>query len=1198
MSTGISRRWSTRVLAVALLAGILAGCLDRAVTGPENTSGVSFAARLVVLDGNSQTGAVNQALTSPIKLRVTDVNGSPVEGATVSFSLRQGGGSVNPPTARSAADGTVNATWTLGTVLGSQKIVAILTGQWVVDSVTLTATATNGAAAKLAVDAGDKQRAMIGTALPTAVSVLVTDAFGNPVPGAEVTFRVSSGGGRVELLRSTSDATGRISATWTLGTTAGAQALTASLANGATTSFSAVADAGTAAQIILESGSGQTGTVGRTLASPVSVRVVDAYGNGVKGLSVSWAADDGSISSITASTDSLGRSQARWTLGTKTGTQNASVSASGTAALNLVAVAQAGAPTQVNVETGDRQSQIVRQTLPLPLVARIIDQYGNGVSGVTATWSAVTGGGTLLATSAASDATGRAAAIWTLGATAGSQLTTLAVTGMPLTVFTATGIAATGDSVVIEAGNNQTGTVGTALATPLIVRIRDSSGNPVVGTTVIFAITSGGGTLTPSIATTDANGRAQAAWTLGSFAGAQTATATAGSKTLTFVATGASAGGGGGGGGALTPSQLVLVSGNGQTGNVGQTLASPIVVRVIDANGVPVSGTNVTWTLAAGNSGGLVSPSVSRTDGSGDATLLWTLGSKVGLQQVTASVTGIPSVTLQATAQIGSAGALLIDNGDAQVGGTGALLATYLRVLVVDQSGTPVVGARVIWSAATGNGTLSKASGLTNAAGLDSAAWTLGTTVGTQQVTATVTGLAVVTFRGTASTSAGPASTPASIVKISGDGQSAISGKTLPVPIVVEVRDASGTPLASVPVAFATASGGYLAPANVTTGVDGRASTLWTLSSNTGTTVTTDVASVTVGTLAPVTFSATVRPAYRVRWMAGGDSATSPLQRDTTGATLRDTLEVQVYDPTGGLFLGVAGQTVGWSTLAGAEMDGLPVNSVVVTDNNGRAKNRWVLRTPGGLGIPPQNIAKRMKARAAMPDGTPIGEVEFQARVHPGSLCSVSQNSSPTKPAVGTSVADTATVKDCNGFVVPNAAVTFTVQAPGSGSVSPSSTTTNSNGQAITTWTVDTLTTPLGPALRTLSALASGKAVPYAAAGDPTYSATGLRVETLVAGAPATPLTVTGVPAVVTVSTSYTVTVTVKDRYNNVVPTQTVNFVASGGGVAPATPGSVSSASGTTGIDGTVSVVWTTGSAAVSNTLTITAGGVVASITR
>jgi adhesin/invasin len=386
------------------------------------------------------------------------------------------------------------------------------------------------------------------------------------------------------------------------------------------------------------------------------------------------------------------------------------------------------------------------------------------------------------------------------------------------------------------------------------------------------------------------------------------------------------------------------------------------------------------------------------------------------------------------------------------------------------------------------------------------------------------------------------------------------------------VRDASGTPLASVPVAFTTAGTGFIAPANATTGVDGRASVVWTVSSNTGTTVQTDQVSVVVGALAPVTFSATVRPALRIRWIAGGTSAVSPLMRDTTGATLSDTLEVQVYDPTGGAFLGVAGKSVTWRVLAGDAVDGLAVNSVVTTDNNGRAKNRWVLR--GGTGVPivPSSIAKRMVATSLG-----IGEVEFQARVYPGSICAVSL-SVGGNPVVGTSVASTAAVSDCNSYPVPGATVAFSVSA---GSVAPTPVIANSSGLALTTWTFGTV-----PGVQTLSATASGKATPYNAVGDLTYSAAAATAQQVVAGAP-TLITLTSTPSSPQASgTAVPITVTVTDVYGNPVSAQSVTFAVSGG----LTAGSVSSASSTTGIAGTASVIWTLGGTGV-NTLSITAGG-------
>jgi Domain of unknown function (DUF4082)/Bacterial Ig-like domain (group 1) len=73
----------------------------------------------------------------------------------------------------------------------------------------------------------------------------------------------------------------------------------------------------------------------------------------------------------------------------------------------------------------------------------------------------------------------------------------------------------TGSSIIKVSGNNQTGTVGTALSNPLIVQVKDSTGNPQSGVTVNFAVTSGGGSVSPTSAVTAANGQASTVLTLG-----------------------------------------------------------------------------------------------------------------------------------------------------------------------------------------------------------------------------------------------------------------------------------------------------------------------------------------------------------------------------------------------------------------------------------------------------------------------------------------------------------------------------------------------------------------------------------------------------------------------------------------------------------------------------------------------------------
>ena len=71
-------------------------------------------------------------------------------------------------------------------------------------------------------------------------------------------------------------------------------------------------------------------------------------------------------------------------------------------------------------------------------------------------------------------------------------------------------------------GDNQQGPPGEALANPFVVEVQDQNGNPLQGTTVTFAVTAGGGTLTATTPTTDANGQAQTTLTLGSTLGTNT----------------------------------------------------------------------------------------------------------------------------------------------------------------------------------------------------------------------------------------------------------------------------------------------------------------------------------------------------------------------------------------------------------------------------------------------------------------------------------------------------------------------------------------------------------------------------------------------------------------------------------------------------------------------------------------------------
>jgi plastocyanin len=76
------------------------------------------AAALAKTSGDAQTGTVSQALPSPLVVTVTDQFGNPVGGTAVQWSVTGGGGSVNPASSTSNAQGQASTVWTLGATVG------------------------------------------------------------------------------------------------------------------------------------------------------------------------------------------------------------------------------------------------------------------------------------------------------------------------------------------------------------------------------------------------------------------------------------------------------------------------------------------------------------------------------------------------------------------------------------------------------------------------------------------------------------------------------------------------------------------------------------------------------------------------------------------------------------------------------------------------------------------------------------------------------------------------------------------------------------------------------------------------------------------------------------------------------------------------------------------------------------------------
>ena len=263
---------------------------DARVTSANAPPGVRFFARasegLAIAAGDAQSAPAGERLPEPLIVRVTDADNRPIQGLTITWAAL-GGGSVAPATSTTGNDGRAASERTLGPALGPQTTTA--SGPGLLGSVTFTHVATSGQATQILAVSGDGQSGAAGSQLPRPLVIGVLDADDNPVAGASVSWTIEEGGGTMDPPTSTTGADGTASSSWTLGPRAGANRVRAVVSDLLSVGFSATASAPPAASLLKNGGDGQTGAGLARLGAPLSVRAVDANGNGVAGVRITWA---------------------------------------------------------------------------------------------------------------------------------------------------------------------------------------------------------------------------------------------------------------------------------------------------------------------------------------------------------------------------------------------------------------------------------------------------------------------------------------------------------------------------------------------------------------------------------------------------------------------------------------------------------------------------------------------------------------------------------------------------------------------------------------------------------------------------------------------------------------------------------------------------------------------------------------------
>lgn len=1070
-----------------------------------HTASAGLPAALQIAQGDNNTAPAGFALAESLVVRLVDANGNGVAGRAVAWGVTAGGGSVSPTSSNTDANGLSATRWTLGATAGTNTAFASAAG-FVAN---FSATGTSDVPTKISIFSGNNQTGAAGQPLANSPTVLVQDANNNPVANVAVTFLVTGGGGSIVPTTSVpTGLNGRAALTsWTLGPAVGPNTLQASASGpggplqGSPLTFTATAMAGSATQLTIETQPPATAASGAALSPAPVIQLRDASGNAVSqsgiNVTVSLASGTGSLGgTLTRATNGSGQvTFSSLSINGLVGSYALAFNSSGlTGATSSSISLTAGSATRLVLTTqppGGASSGVALS--PQPIV-QVMDAAGNPVSlAAVDVTAALTGGtGTLGGTFTVATNAGGTAAFTDLAITgpSGSYSLQFTSTNPVLTPVTSGNItigAGAPTTISYNSGNNQSANAGEILPIDPSVLVTDAGGNPVSGVTVTFAVASGGGSVTGAIKVTSASGIATVgSWTLGCVAGSNTLTATspglAGSP-LTFTATGNTG-----------PASIIEISaGNNQTATVGTPVPVNPSVLVTDGCGNPVSGITTTFAVTAG--GGSIIGGNQTTDGNGLATVGWILGSSAGTNTLTVTRSGLTGspVTFTATGVTGSANNIAINGGNNQSHTIGTAVAVDPSVIVTDGSGNPVSGVSVTFAVASGGGSITGPSPLTNASGIATVgSWTLGLTAGTNTLTATSTGLngSPVTFTATGTTGA-----PTSIAINGGNNQSATVGTTLPVNPSVIVRDIGGNPVPSVSVTFAVASGGGSITGGAATTDGAGVATVgsWTLGAVAGSNTLTATSAGLSGS--PITFSAT--------GTTGGATTIAINGGNNQSATVNQVLgidpSVKVTDANGN---GVQGVVVNFAVGANS---GSITGANPITNVNGIATvGSWQVDTLAGVNT--------LTATAAGLTGSPV---TFTATGTPGALNASQTIATVPNGSVGAATAILVQGRDRFGNNRTTGGGTVTVVVTGANSASPA-VTDNGNGTYSASYTpanagTDVVTIRVNSNLISgspYSSLVSSAATTTAITGhtpEPSVVGQGITVDVTVSSAGGTP---------------------------------------------------------------------------------------------
>ncbi|MBN2357667.1 Ig-like domain-containing protein, partial [candidate division KSB1 bacterium] len=464
------------------------------------------------------TGKAGQPLSKEFAVSLQDQYGNTCVGVQVDFTVMEGDATFsqqNSIRVSSNSEGVASARLTLGYSPSPNRIEASLPDVPEVAPLSFQAIAGEGIPVSISMISGDAQTDTVRRDLEIPLSIQVLDEKGLPVVKYPVPFQIVGNNGRLNgienMVVDSTDTFGKAEVEWTLGDTAGVDnnivVVDVNL-NGAPVYFRASGLPDRPMHLAIVSGDNQQGYAGEPMPKPLTVKIGDDWGNGIKDHDVTFTVVSGNgkfngASSQTVTTDAGGLASAVYTAGTSEGTNQVKVDPIDdphiTSKVFASLMVLPPRPNRLAEVAGSGQEAIVMTSLANPFKVRVTDPFGNLSANVAVRFKVTEGGGKFSGKDSVqtlTDASGEAEAVMQVGPMSG-YLNHKAIAYTPNytiapVAFSASALPALADRM--EPASDLSFSEQAETKVSLSVQVKDAYGNPRPGYTVSFDISQGNGT--------------------------------------------------------------------------------------------------------------------------------------------------------------------------------------------------------------------------------------------------------------------------------------------------------------------------------------------------------------------------------------------------------------------------------------------------------------------------------------------------------------------------------------------------------------------------------------------------------------------------------------------------------------------------------------------------------------------------------